>query len=929
MATAPSWITTPNLGVYSETYSFNVNPIIVEFAAPNGNAVAQINGSLPSGLNWQAVGSNVEVTGESSEIFTATYGDITWRITGPDGSVADRSYHIQINPVLVPPSWFGQPQSLGYAASGGTSTYKVTAHSVSNVYIAYSIPLFAPPAGMSIDGNNGLITYSAPVTTSDQTISFPVRATTGAVSSDLTVSIDLLTVPHAPVWYTKSGLLQLVSEGEFVEIDLVAYDSSGATITYALVNSSPSFPFTLTASGLIYGHAPTLFTTQVYQFTISATSTNGTATRTFDIIAEPVTVGSLLYWTSNPNCGTISDGSYVTLDVSATSKRGLINYSIVGGILPRGLILNRQSGLLSGFAEYQTRDRSYLFDVRAYDGIQTITRTFSVTILRSTMYQYLGMSIPVEGSLKDIYYQYIGETIDSNWVPYSSITPQSVLYSPFIQLINGLNYAIDDPAAAIYFANLSLNTTEVMIGASTNVNVSPSTTLFYSPILDANSGAAAQYSQADNVVISAIAALSIQTGSVTVILAAESGTWLDSATVGTTVRLTVTGTTNTWMQGAVTAYVARSTVMQIAVSMTNGSGTYSDWQLSLSPTYPPSLVNARNELIAGLGWVSDGQGSGAVLLPVIDPTTTAVIGAQIVDPGSGYLYGPGLTVLGTGNGAVISANLTVLSANITSAGTGWALGDEILLPQPAVSAALLTVSSVNSNGGVTGLTVSSGGEYVNFPAGEQLITNGTGLPARISMNLGVGNVWVAQGGSNYVASGCTMSVSGSELLPSWQATWEPYLGLGTVFTEYGGRVVGNETSSVTSQLYYQRWPLQHVILELQGINWTGDTTFDQENTSFDGGSTAWGEWLEPRDTLLDQDQTIFNQTNTRFDDDYVLWQSYAYYAWGSTLFDQEFTIFDLYSTVFDTGSAPTQSITLLRRLLRITTQEISGHNVVV
>ena len=929
MATAPSWITTPNLGVYSETYSFNINPIVVEFVAINGNTVAQINGALPLGLSWQAVGSNVEVTGESTEIFTETFGDITWRITGSDGAVADRSYHIQINPALLPPSWLGQPQFLGYAASGGTSTYKVTAHSVSNLNIAYSIPLFTPPTGISIVGSNGLITYSAPVTTTDQTISFPVRATTGAVSSDLTVSIDLLTVPHAPVWYTNSGLLQIVTEGEFVEIDLVAYDSSGAVITYAVVNSVPALPFTLTATGLIYGHAPTLYNTTVYQFTVSATSVNGTATQTMDIITEPVTIGALLYWNSPSNCGTISDGAYVTLDVSATSKRSVINYSIVGGILPRGLILNRQDGILSGFAEYQTRDRSYLFDVSASDGIQTIVRTFSVTILRSTQYQYMSMTIPVEGSLKDIYYQYIGATINSTWVPYSSVTPQSVLYPTSIQLINGLNYAIDDPAAAIYFANLSLNTTEIMIGASTNVNVSPSTTLFYSPILDANAGAAAQYAQANNVTISATATLSVHTGPKIVIVVADAGTWLDSATVGTTVRLTAQGTTNIWMQGAVTAYVSGSTVMSIAVTQTSGSGTYSNWQLSLAPSYPPSLTNMRNELIAGLGWVSDGQGSAAQLLPLIDPTTTAVIGAEIVDPGNGYLYGPGLTVIGSGNGAVLAANLTVISANITAAGTGWALGDQILLPQPAVTPAQLVVSAVNNSGGITALTLTTGGEYASFPAGEQLITNDAGLPARISINLGVGNVWVAAGGSNYVASGSTISTSGSELLPSWQQTWTPYLALGTVFTEYGGQVVGKETATVTSQLYYQRWPLQHVILELQGINWTGDTTFDQQYTSFDGGATAWGEWLEPRDTILDQDLTIFNQTNTRFDDDYAAWQDYAYYAWGSTQFDDQFTIFDLYSTVFDNGPTPTASITLLRRLLRIVTQEISGHNVVV
>ena len=930
MSTAPTWITPANLGIYSETYSFNVNPIVIQYLTASPATVAQINGRLPDGLSWAVINSNVEVYGESSEIFINAISTITLRVTDNNNQVADRTFYIQINPATIAPDWTGQAQFLGYAGSGSSSNYTVAAHSVSNLNIAYSIPLFAPPTGISINSSNGMITYSAPVVTTDQTIGFPVRATTGSTYSDLAVSIDLLTVPHAPAWYTASGLISVVLENDFVEIDLVAYDSSGAAITYALVNSSPSFPFTLTATGLIYGHAPTLFTTTVYQFTISATSTNGTANRTFDIIAEPVTVGALLYWTSTADLDIISDGQYVTLDCSAASSRSGINYSIVGGILPRGLILNRQSGSISGYAEYQTRDRSYLFDIAAADSVQTITRTFTVTITRSTQYQYMGVTIPVEGSLKDIYYQYIGETIsNSAWVPYSSTTPQQVLYTPFVQLINGLNYSIDDQAAAVNFANLHLNTTELMIGAATNVNVSPTTTLFYSPILDANAGAAYQYAQADNAAVSATATLPVQTGTITVILNGTVPSWVASVVPGTAVRLVAHGKPSTWMQGPVTAFGGMMVSMSINVTMISGSGTYTAWQLSLAPTYPPSLANMRTDLIAGLGWVNDGQGAGAALIPLIDPTTTAVIGAEIVNPGAGYIYGPAITVNGTGNGAVLGANLSVLSANVHIGGSGWLAGDLVQLDQPALSPAIITVAAVDANGSITALTIVDGGEYISFPAGQQLITNGSGLPAKIDFNLGLGNIWIAQGGSNYAVNGTTISTTGSELLPSWQQTWEPWLNLGTVFTEYGAKVVGNETSDVTSQIYYQRWPLQHAILELQGIDWTGDTSFDQVSTSFDGGSTAWGEWLEPRDTILDSDLTIFNQNNTRFDDDYAAWQAYAYYAWGSTLFDSEFTVFDLYSTVFDPGLTPTHSITLLRRLLRITTQEISGHNVVV
>jgi hypothetical protein len=929
MATAPSWITTPNLGVYSETYSFNVNPIVVEYTAIEPASVAQINGALPNGLSWAVVNSNVEVYGESSEIFASVHAAVTWRITDFYGVISDRTYYIGINPALIAPDWSGQRQNLGYAASGNVSTYTVTAHTTSDMPIVYSISQFTPPTGISINSSNGQITYSAPVVTAEQTTSFPVRATTDSVYSDLTVSIAVLTVPHAPAWYTASGLIDIVLEGSFVEIDLVAYDSSGDSIIYAVVSSTPSFPFTLTATGLIYGPTPTLYRTTVYQFTVSATSINGSTSRTFDIIASPVTIGALLHWNSSADLGSIADGQYVTLDCSAVSIRNTVNHSIVGGILPRGLILNRQSGLITGYAEYQTRDRSYLFDISAADTVQTITRTFVLTITRSTQYQYMGVTIPVEGSLKDLYYSYIGNTINSTWVPNASTTPQSVLYTPSVQLIQGLNYAINDPAAAVYFANLHLNTTELMIGAATNVNVSPTTTLFYSPILDANAGAAYQYAQSDNTTVSAAGTVTVQTGTARVLLSLSGPSWVANIVPGTTVRLVSVGAPNIWVQGTVANYDKMLLTISINVTMTSGSGTYTDWLLQLAPTYPPSLTNMRADLISALGWVNGGQGVNGGLLPLVDPTTGAVLGAQIVNQGSGYLYGPGITAAGAGNGAVLAANLTVISVSVHTGGNSWVVGDTVQLDQPAVQPAQLTITAVDAQGGITGISIADGGEYASFPAGNQIITNGAGLPASINLSLGLGNVWVAHGGSNYVPGGTTLTTTGYEVLPNWQSNWQPWLNMGTVFTEYVSLVVGNETSDVTSPLYYQRWPLQHVILELQGINWIGDTTFDQVSTSFDGGSTFWGEWLEPRDTVFDQDVTIFDQTNARFDDDYPVWQGSAYYAWGSTLFDQEFTIFDLYSTVFDNGPTPTHSITLLRRLLRITTQEITGHNVLV
>ena len=931
--TYPNWITTANLGIYTETYDFSVDPIVISFVATTGSQVTQLNGNLPLGLSWTATSNSVIITGESIDIATRVLSQITWRIRDPNDQVADRTFYLRIDPVAVPPDWTGQSQDLGYAASSGSSTYQVQAHSAYGT-VTYGFASFVPPQGMSIDARTGLITYHAPAVTADEAISFTLRATAAGLSSNLACSIALLTVPHAPAWITKSGLIAEVSDGNFLELQLEAYDSSGAVITYALVSSSPSWPFTLTSTGLAYGTVPTTYTETVYQFTVSATSINGSTNRTFDVISSPITVGSLLYWTGPSDLGTVPDGEFTVLNCSATSSRGNVRYNLVGGILPRGMVLGQANGQISGFMEFQTRTRDYTFNITASDSVQTIERSFTVTVQRIFNYQYLGMTIPIEGSLKDIYYDYVGSVLDQRWIPNAESTPQSLQYAPYVQLINGLNYQIDSPATAVNFANLYLNTTELMIGSVTNVNTSPSTTLFYSPILDSNAGAAAQYASADQQQAAAQVispSNAVQLGPIEISFSGSLPTWYSSVVPGTVVRLVDANDSQSWMQGSVLRYSSYTLTFQSTIT-SGSSATHivNQWDLQLAPTYPPSLVNMRNTLIAGLGWVNDGLGQGTLLTAYVDPVTTGLSGVLIDLPGSGYLYGPSLSVAGSGNGAVAGANLTIVSCSIHFGGSAWQVGQNITLDPPAVVPAVVTVSGVDAGGAITSLTITDGGEYAIWPAGLTTMINGLGLPAEVQFDLGLGNTYVISSGTGYTVGSTTVSTTGSEPLPSWQqGTWSPYLSMGNVFTQYGGQVVGRETAAVTSTMDYQRWPLQHAILELQGINWTGDTTFDQFATAFDGGTTFFAEWTEPSDTIFDGGLEIFNQNNTRFDGVDPAWQNLAYANWGRTQFDQEQTIFDLYSTLFDPSAIPTHSVTLLRHLLRITTQQISGHDVVV
>ena len=352
-----------------------------------------------------------------------------------------------------------------------------------------------------------------------------------------------LTTATWPPWITPSGLLAEDFENQFVEVAISAYDSSDSPISYSVVSSNPPFPFTLASNAaissqaLIYGSLPIEYTTTVYQFTIAAYSDNGVSTRTFDIIGNPASIGTFLHWSNeSAYLGSVTDGKFYTFDVSAVSTQVTVLYNIVGGILPRTLTLDRSQGRLSGFLEFQTRDRDYFFDISANDGIQTIERRYKLSVRRGVKYQYLGITIPLEGSLKNAYYNYVGSVINSTWVPDSGVTPQELQFTPYVQLIDGLNYALDNPSSAVNFANLHLNTSEVMVGAVTNVAVTPTTTFFYSSVLDNTDGA--------NSVIDQVAApVGISYSSVAVAIGTVTFTLLDMAAsssslvVGTELRI--------------------------------------------------------------------------------------------------------------------------------------------------------------------------------------------------------------------------------------------------------------------------------------------------------------------------------------------------------------------------------------------------------
>ena len=151
-----------------------------------------------------------------------------------------------------------------------------------------------------------------------------------------------------------------------------------------------------------------------------------------------------------------------------------------------------------------------------------------------------------------------------------------------------------------------------------------------------------------------------------------------------------------------------------------------------------------------------------------DPTFTAptfyIKTSSVTNPGTGYLNGDTLTLIGgtkTTTATVTVTAVQVVSAVITAGGTGYAQGDTLTFsgfggvePQMSVTPTILRVASVSS-GVITGLTIVQAGQYTGIvptnPVTPDTQTSAHGANATVSFTWGIATTTVANQGNYSVA----------------------------------------------------------------------------------------------------------------------------------------------------------------------------------
>ncbi len=170
-------------------------------------------------------------------------------IPAPTGS----NRHLLSNAVTAgaAPSWVTETTVL-YSLAGATSI-TLLATDAEGSDIDYSIVSGSLPAGLSLDGETGVIsgTFSGAANEGDVT-SVTVRATdTGGNFLDRTFSF---TANAAPVWTTAAGALAGVYPQGAYSVQLVASGgSAGGALTYSLQSGTLPTGITLSSAGLLSG----------------------------------------------------------------------------------------------------------------------------------------------------------------------------------------------------------------------------------------------------------------------------------------------------------------------------------------------------------------------------------------------------------------------------------------------------------------------------------------------------------------------------------------------------------------------------------------------------------------------------------------------------------------------------------------------------
>ncbi len=329
------------------------NPFNLTLGATGGTGTgytfAVTNGSLPS---WMTLDPNLGTLSGTPTDASGSPFDFTITATDDGGNSGSQDYTLTVLPTLslaaatLPDAAVGSsysPQTL--LASGGSGsgyTFVVTAGSI--------------PDGMTLDPNLGTL-GGTPTDNSGNPYSFTVTVTDDAndtANQSYTLNVN-------PAITLSPATLPDAALGGAYSQTIAATGGSGSGYTYALTSGTLPIGLSVDPNTGILGGTPTDNSGNPYNFTITATDSNGnTGSQGYTLTVDPAIT---LSPTTLP-AATVGISYSQQLTASGGSGSGY-TYAVTAGTLPNGLSLDPNLGILGGIPTDTAT--TYNFTVTATD----------------------------------------------------------------------------------------------------------------------------------------------------------------------------------------------------------------------------------------------------------------------------------------------------------------------------------------------------------------------------------------------------------------------------------------------------------------------------------------------------------------------------------------------------------------------------------
>jgi hypothetical protein len=240
------------------------------------------------------------------------------------------------------------------------------------------------------------------------------------------------------------------------------------------------------------------------------------------------------------------------------------------------------------------------------------------------------------------------------------------------------------------------------------------------------------------------------------------------------------------------------------------SGAFS-WQkiitgLTSGQTYATPYNNQGLLIVDPAGYWDWNVTTAGTLTPQNNSLTNATLVTANTFAGGSTVYAT-LTGAGTPTGGSVQAVYEVSTVTLVTAGTGYAVGDTITLtdgsPTTDASIVVASISGSAATGPITGITLSTGGDYpgpiatgatavssATGPTGTVIATTGVGTGATFSTRIKAISATVVTRGSNYIGTTYTLTdtgAAGTPLYDTFSVASSDVIG-GTSIATYAGRV---------------------------------------------------------------------------------------------------------------------------------------------